>query len=105
MQKIIRNHTIFLFIKERCCIMIYSLYADFDPNDKSIPEECVELTENSLCWAHDIDILPGSFYRYSLINDWEYAAEGVTAILCCSGDLLEVVEPGTPPKRIIYRIV
>ncbi len=85
--------------------MSFNIYGDFDPNDKSIPEECVELTENSLCWAHDIDVPPGSFYRYSSAREWEYTAESVTAILCCSGDYLEVVEPGPPSKRTVYTVV
>lgn len=85
--------------------MSINIYGDFDPDDTGIHEKYVELTENSLWWAHDIDVPQGSFYRYSSINEWEYAANGFTAILCCSGDFLEVVEPGTPSQRIVYRIV
>ena len=85
--------------------MIYNFYADFDPDDKSIPEECVELTENSLCWTHDIDVPSGSFYRYSSAREWEFSPKSAVFSLCCSGDYLEVVESGTPLKRIVYKII
>ncbi|MBQ3136718.1 MAG: hypothetical protein IJB74_04470 [Clostridia bacterium] len=85
--------------------MIYSLYADFNPNDKEIHEEYVELTENDLCWPHDIEVPTGSFYRYSSVCEWNFTRNATICSLCCAGDYLEVVEPGTLPKRTVYTVV
>lgn len=84
--------------------MNYNFYTDFDP-DEAVCGGYVELTENDLCWPQDVDIPSGSFYRYSSTDSWEFSANGTTASLYCSGDRIEVVKPGNPPRSIVYEIV
>lgn len=82
--------------------MSFNIYGDFDPDDRGIPEEYVEFTENDLCWGNDVNIPAGSYFRYGSGKSWDYTKDDTRIYLCCTGDRLEVVEPGQPSKRIIY---
>lgn len=85
--------------------MNYQYFPDFDPNDRSIFGEHIELTENDMCWPYDISIPAGSYYRRNYDNKWDYTQNGAIVCLCCSGDFVEYVEPGPPPKSKTYVIV
>lgn len=77
---------------------------NFNP-DEVYEGEYVEFTENSLNWGNDVHIPAGSYYRYDSYGKWKYADRDLMVYLCCSGDYFEIVRPGPPSKRIVFRVI
>lgn len=77
----------------------------FVPDADQCVSDYVEFTENSMCWANDVSVAAGSWYRYSSGEKWDFTKKDSVFSLCCAGDYLEVVEPGNPPKRTVYVVV
>ena len=72
--------------------------------DKCI-SDYVEFTENSMCWANDVSVAAGAWYRSASEGKWDFTKTDSVFPLCCSGDYLEVIESGNPPKRTVYVVV